>query len=100
MITNKNTPIFREKNTASIDQFRINDRSSNLSLPKNVGKEDLFFENQLLDYKGASKYLSICESYLRRLKATGKIPFVQIGIRGIRFKIASLDSWIAEREIK
>lgn len=58
-----------------------------------------FFENQLLGYKDASVYLSISESYLRRLKIQGKIPFVQMGVRGIRFRVSSLNSWIAEREI-
>lgn len=58
-----------------------------------------FFENQLVDYKKASQYLSISESYLRRLKAQGKIPYVTLGQRGVRFRISSLNRWIAEREI-
>lgn len=57
------------------------------------------FENQLVDYKKASQYLSISESYLRRLKSQGKIPYVTLGQRGVRFRISSLNKWIAEREI-
>lgn len=58
------------------------------------------FENSLLNYKEAAEYLSISESYLRRLKRKGKLPFVHMGRRGIRFKVASLDAWVAEREVK
>lgn len=58
------------------------------------------FENSLLGYKKAAQYLSISESYLRRLKSKKQIPFVPIGKRGVRFKIAHLNTWVAEREIK
>lgn len=60
----------------------------------------LLFENQLLSYKEAARYLSISEPYLRRLKAKGQIAFVSIGLRGIRFKLNSLNSWVEKREIK
>lgn len=58
-----------------------------------------FFENQLLSYKEAARYLRISEPYLRRLKQQGKIPYVQIG-RGVRFRLSSLNSWVERREIK
>lgn len=58
------------------------------------------FEISLLDYKEAAQYLRVSGSYLRRLKMKGGIPFVSMGIRGVRFKIASLDLWIAAREVK
>ena len=57
------------------------------------------FENQLVSYKEASRYLGISEPYLRRLKSQGKISFVQIGSRGVRFKVSSLNSRDNEREI-
>lgn len=56
------------------------------------------FEN-LLTYKEAARYLKVSVPYLRRLKAQGSIPHVQIGSRQIRFKISSLDKWIIEREV-
>ncbi|OFZ54732.1 MAG: hypothetical protein A2428_00910 [Bdellovibrionales bacterium RIFOXYC1_FULL_54_43] len=59
-----------------------------------------FFENQLFSYKEAARYLSISEVYLRRLKRQGKIPFVRMGRRGVRFRLSSLDSWVEEREVK
>lgn len=93
------TPYDQEKNSPNGPVAIQSGFGSANYVPSSNGKIS-FFENQLLDYKEASRYLSICESYLRRLKAKGHIPFVQIGTRGIRFKIASLDSWIAEREIK
>lgn len=63
-----------------------------------ANKPSQFFENQLLGYKGAAQYLQVSESYLRRLKSQGKIRFVSLG-RSIRFRVASLNAYIAEREI-
>jgi excisionase family DNA binding protein len=59
-----------------------------------------FFENQLLSYKKAARYLGISEPYLRRLKNRGHIAYVPIGRRGVRFKLSSLNSWVEEREVK
>ncbi len=58
-----------------------------------------FFENQLLTYKQAAQYLSVCESYLRRLKSKKLIPFVLVSDRGIRFRVSSLNRWIEKREV-
>ncbi len=58
------------------------------------------FENQvLLKLKETAQYLGLSEPYIRRLKALGKIPYVKIG-RAVRFRVASLNTWIEEREIK
>ena len=57
------------------------------------------FENQLFSYKEAARYLSISETYLRRLKSKGKISFVAIGTRGIRFKVSALTRWVNQREV-
>jgi len=65
-----------------------------------IQSTDTLFENQLLSYKEAAHYLSLCESYLRRLKSQGKIPYVSIGVRGVRFKVSSLNSWAEKREIR
>jgi excisionase family DNA binding protein len=62
-------------------------------------QENRFFENQLITYKEAAKYLSVSESYLRRLKANGRIPFVFVGDRGVRFRVSSLNRWIEKREV-
>lgn len=61
---------------------------------------DPLFENQLFSYKEAARYLRISEPYLRRLKRQGRIAFVPIGSRGVRFRLSSLDKWVEEREIK
>jgi excisionase family DNA binding protein len=58
-----------------------------------------FFENSLLSYKEAARYLSVSESYLRRLKRRGLVPCVFIGDRGIRFRVSSLNRWIEKREV-
>lgn len=58
------------------------------------------FENHLLDYKQAAQYLSVSVVHLRKLKAAGKIPFVPMGKRGVRFRVFSLNEWVEKREIK
>ena len=60
--------------------------------------ESLFL-NQLLTYKQAAKYLSVSESYLRRLKSHGVVPHVYVGNRGVRFRVSSLNRWIEKREV-
>jgi excisionase family DNA binding protein len=58
----------------------------------------VLFDNQLLTYPQAAKYLGISLAHLGRLKQWGKIPYVSIGKRSIRFKVGSLNSWIFQRE--
>lgn len=67
--------------------------------PGQFQAEAMFFDNQLLSYSEAAKYLSVSESYLRRLKAKGKIPFVPVGNRAVRFRVGSLNHWIEKREV-
>lgn len=67
---------------------------------KDTVKSDQLFEKQLVRYKEAARYLRLSETHLRRLKSEGKIPFVPVGSRGVRFRVSSLNAWIAEREIK
>ena len=57
------------------------------------------FDNQLLSYQEAAKYLGISESYLRRLKAQNRISFVPMGNRGVRFRVMSLNRWIEKMEV-
>ena len=54
----------------------------------------------LISYKEAARYLRISEVYLRRLKAQGRVPYVPVGLRGVRFRLSSLNKWVEEREIK
>lgn len=83
---------------SSVNDFELNtfNHSGNSTLA--------FFENQLLSYKQAAQYLGISEVYLRRLKSMGPtkggVPYVQVGDRGIRFRISSLNKWIESREVK
>lgn len=65
----------------------------------NLPATQTLFDNQLLGYKQAAKYLNLSESYLRRLKAQGKMPFVKIGVRGVRFRVSAINKWVAEREV-
>lgn len=57
------------------------------------------FENQLLTYKQAASYLGISVSYLRELKSKKKVSFVFVGHRAVRFRVASLDSFVRQREV-
>ncbi len=65
----------------------------------NGSQQKLFFD-RLLDYKQAAAFLSVSTPYLRRLKAQGKIPFVPMGVRGVRFRMKSLNEWVEKREVK
>ncbi len=67
--------------------------------PSVSSQEIQFFENRLLTYAQAAKYLSVSESYLRRLKGKGHVPFVFVGTRGVRFRVSSLNRWIEKREV-
>jgi excisionase family DNA binding protein len=72
---------------------------------KTSGSEDIartqqFFDTQLFSYKQAARFLAVSESHLRKLKAKGKIPYVPMGNRGIRFSVKSLNEWVERREIK
>lgn len=69
-------------------------------IPPPIAEPLLLFDNQLINYKQTARYLGLSEPYLRRLKRKGKIPFVPIGARGVRFRVASLNLWIEKREIK
>lgn len=66
-------------------------------------RSSLIFERLLLNYKQAACYLSVSEPYLRRLKARGRVPFVELGTgqrRAVRFNVKSLERWVESREIK
>jgi excisionase family DNA binding protein len=67
--------------------------------PGLTAQEIQFFENRLLSYSDAAKYLGVSESYLRRLKAKGQVPFVCVGNRAVRFRVSSLTRWIEKREV-
>lgn len=71
------------------------------TLPTSIdGSRKAIFENRLLSYKEAARYLGVSEPYLRRLKQRGQIAFVPVGSRAVRFRLSSLISWVDEREIK
>lgn len=53
----------------------------------------------LLTYAQAAQFLGIGVAYLKELKASGKIPWVPMGNRGVRFSVKSLEVWIKKREI-
>jgi excisionase family DNA binding protein len=73
--------------------------NSLVQTPSTFPRENLLLENQLLTYKQAAKYLGMSESYLRRLKGEGQIPFIPLGSRGVRFRVISLNRWTEKREM-
>lgn len=77
----------------------MEETKSPIQIPSQIQARDLFFENRLLSYSEAAEYLCVSQSYLRRLKGQGQIPFVPIGTRGVRFRVASLNRWIARKEM-
>ncbi|MBI2579369.1 MAG: helix-turn-helix domain-containing protein [Candidatus Aenigmarchaeota archaeon] len=70
-----------------------------IDIPGETSATTLIFENQLLNYKQAARYLSVSESYLRRLKGQGQIACVLVGSRAVRFRVSSLNRWIEKREM-
>jgi excisionase family DNA binding protein len=69
------------------------------ALPGRDTSSGLFFDN-LLSYKEAARYLCVSESFLRKLKAKGVVPYVTLGKRGVRFNLKSLQTWVQEREVR
>lgn len=68
--------------------------------PSLIHARPTLFDNQLLSYRDAAKYLGISESYLRRLKGRNQISFVPMGNRGVRFRVMSLNRWIERTEVQ
>jgi excisionase family DNA binding protein len=52
-----------------------------------------------LTYDQAAQYLGLSVGSLYRLVHEGKIPFVRVGKRGVRFERAALSRWQGEREV-
>ena len=67
--------------------------------PGQLQAKDSLFDNRLLNYREAAEYLCVSQSYLRRLKGKGQIPFVPMGNRGVRFRVMSLNKWIEKKEM-
>lgn len=65
---------------------------------KGVTPFGVLSDRQLLTYTQAAQYLGITPQYLRELKAARRIRAVEIGPRCVRFSVASLHRFIAERE--
>lgn len=72
---------------------------TSIQTPSESSTTTLIFENQLFNYKQAARYLSVSESYLRRLKSHGQIACVLVGSRAVRFRVGSLNRWIEKREM-
>ncbi|MDZ4084166.1 MAG: helix-turn-helix domain-containing protein [Bdellovibrionales bacterium] len=66
--------------------------------PYIAASNQLFENRELITVKGASEYLSLSESQIRKLIARGQIPHVQIG-RSIRLRVSAIKIWIEKNEI-
>ena len=55
-------------------------------------------ENFLLNTQQAAKLLGVSAAFLERDRWAGaKIPFVKVGERAVRYRLADLDEFIASR---
>lgn len=72
----------------------------NILMNSDENSSEPIYENLLLTYEKAARCLGMSETALRKLKAKGKIPWVPVGNRGVRFSVSSLKKWIEERERK
>ena len=53
-------------------------------------------QTQLLSTKEAAQYLSVSEAFLERDRWAGaRIPFIKVGTRAVRYRLADLDQHIA-----
>ncbi|WP_145078891.1 helix-turn-helix domain-containing protein [Aureliella helgolandensis] len=52
---------------------------------------------RLVTARQAAEMLGLSERTLFKLRHQGQLPFVRVG-RSIRFAVASLDSWVRQRE--
>jgi excisionase family DNA binding protein len=54
----------------------------------------------LLDNASAAEMLSISPRTLVKLREGGELPFVRLqdGTKGIRYSLAALEEWIAQRQ--
>ena len=53
----------------------------------------------LLTISQAAEYLGVCNSQVRKLIKTEGLPFVEIGVRGKRFRREDLEAWTAARVV-
>lgn len=56
-------------------------------------------EPELLTYRGASERYAIKLTTLYALVSQQRIPHVRIGRRFVRFRVAELDRWFAQRAV-
>ena len=55
-------------------------------------------KNQLLTTQQASEYLGVSKAFLERDRWAGaKIPFVRVGLRAVRYRIADLEAFLDSR---
>lgn len=54
---------------------------------------------KLLTYQELANYLSVSESYLRRLKMEEAIPYTKVG-RAVRFDRRMIDEWLDRRSVR
>ena len=55
-------------------------------------------KNQLLTTQQASEYLGVSKAFLERDRWAGaKIPFVRVGHRAVRYRIADLEAFLDSR---
>jgi len=53
---------------------------------------------RLLTTREAASYLNMSEAFLERDRCeTGRIPFIRVGSRTVRYDVANLDDFIARR---
>lgn len=54
----------------------------------------------MLDERAASIYLGVSPRLLYDMRRGGKLPSVTIGKRGVRYRLADLDAWMASQAAK
>ena len=56
--------------------------------------------NNLLTTKEAAKYLGVSKAFLERDRWAGaRIPFIKVGTRAVRYRLADLDAFL-DRQVR
>ena len=63
-------------------------------------ENDLNRQRLLIPPRDAARMMSISERNLWTLTKNGEIPAIRVGVRSVRYSIAALEKWIAERQTK
>lgn len=62
-------------------------------------RKDEHMKERLLSTKEAAVFLGVSKAFLERDRWAGaRIPFIRVGERAVRYRVADLESYVASRQ--